>query len=244
VKLTKNIQKMSNSVYAVEEKKTERVPSIANSSPQSTISWYKSGGHDNNNDDNQQHQEESDPMKDKRTDTHKRFQSKKPSCIEKCCSSCYTYWSRCDTVHNPYPSSSTKCCDRCSWTFMQCVGGPLQFFLWPFLIPLLLRLFADEKACPYQPACVTPLTCEEQQQQLPYSLHCDKQLASPATASTNTTVTNNDTAVCSTGHYNTTTTCSLVNLTNAYTDEWNGGEWFLWSNLLEIGFEFKCKYNV
>ena len=69
------------------------------------------------------------------------------------CKQCCNWCSRCDTIHHPYPATSNRCCDRCSWTVTQCGSGPMRFLMWPILIPLLLRIFADEYSCPYQPGC-------------------------------------------------------------------------------------------
>ena len=148
---------------------------------------------------------------------------------------------------------------------MLCGGGPLRYFVWPLLIPLLLRIFADEKACPYQPACPSFIPVPFSNQTTTGVLWNGTHVANGTTYTGNATTAtdaaqaaqaatiavhdandasnSNSTTVgdCSnSGHYNTTTTCQLFNLSNAYTEDWNGGYWFLWSNLLELGYKFTC----
>jgi hypothetical protein len=226
----------------------------------------------NNNDDHDDHDDhdvdgnndgttEKPPM---RHNNNKKNSSKKSVC-RKSCARCYRFWSRWDTVYHPYPSTSTKCCDQCSWTFMLCGGGPLRYFVWPLLIPLLLRIFADEKACPYQPACPSFIPVPFSNQTTTGVLWNGTHVANGTTYTGNATTAtdaaqaaqaatiavhdandasnSNSTTVgdCSnSGHYNTTTTCQLFNLSNAYTEDWNGGYWFLWSDLLELGYKFTC----
>ena len=182
-----------------------------------------------NKEDNSEHENSSQDFSRTKGREKASVGPRKPTTCYKCC----RWWLRCDTVHHPLPSSSSQHCDRCSWTCMQCGGGPLRFFVWPLLIPLLLRIFADETACPYTPACPA---------------------ISGATNTTtffNSTLRNNnmstktnsvDVQQCGEGgHSNTTTTCQIFQLADAFTEEWNGGEYFLWSDLLALGFNFNCK---
>ena len=48
----------------------------------------------------------------------------------------------------------------------------------------------------------------------------------------------------STSSFSTTkkATCRLINLTDVYSDDWGGGEYFLWSDLYELKYPFVCNH--
>ena len=188
--------------------------------------------HNDNNGNDNNHRQGKNISKSKTSNNNTTTTNKTPCC----CTRCAIWCCQCDTVLHPHPATSSKCCDRCSWTLMQIGFGPVRLLMWPILIPLLLRIFADEKACPYKPGCPY-----NQNQNLNKNLNQQHTFGSTNTTQGTSNRTQSPLSCDNNGgHFNTTTTCVLFNLSEAYSEGWGGGEYFLWSNLMILGYPYNC----